>query len=205
MNAPAPIIYVVDDDVEVCKSLEWLFRSVGFQVEAFGCVADFLAGYEHVPGCLILDINLPGKGGLEFARELPRLRIDLPVIIITGRADVPTAVSAMKAGAIDFFPKPFDGTKLIEMVQSVIEEQLLHSERRRGACCGNRGIFRLTPRERDVMKLLVSGKTNKEIARILDIGVRTVETYRSEVMRKLNIKSLADLVRLVLDGQQTAG
>lgn len=200
-NVPAPVVYVIDDDPEVCDSLEWLFGTVGFEILTFGCVADFLEDYRNRPGCLILDINLPGMSGLDFAHELSRLQITLPVIVVTASADVPTAISAMKAGAVDFVLKPFEAEKLIELVQEVIERNCSRVERRRGTSCNQR-TQRLTPREREVMRILATGKTNKEIARILDIGVRTVETYRSEVMRKLDAKSLADLLRLVLNGEK---
>lgn len=200
MNTNA-VIYVIDDDQDMRRSLEWLFAPTGLSVVSFGYVNDFLAGYDSRPGCIILDINLPGMSGLEFARTLPKYKIDLPVIIITGKADIPTAVEAMKTGAIDFVPKPFDGSQLIEIVRGAIESRFsLQQERRKGEDCTGSRDFRLTPREREVMRLLVDGKTNKEIAQILDIGVRTVETYRSEIMRKFNLKSLADLVKLVIGG-----
>lgn len=194
-------VYVIDDDPDMRRSLAWLFAPTGLGIESFECVDDFLATYDNRPGCIILDINLPGMSGLDFAHALPTYRIDLPVIIITGKADIPTAVHAMKTGAIDFVPKPFDGSQLITIVREAIDNRLsLRQERRKGE--GNAGPrdFRLTPREREVMRLLVDGKANKEIAQILDIGVRTVETYRSEIMRKFNLKSLADLVKLVIGG-----
>jgi two-component system, LuxR family, response regulator FixJ len=193
-----PIIYVIDDDDDMRLSLEWLFRPIGFQVQTFACVADFLASHTDNPGCLILDINLAGSNGLDFVRELPTRKIRLPVIVITGNADIPTAISAMKAGAIDFVTKPFDGSKLIELVRITVEKSLMQLERRRGPAGKNQRAYRLTPREREVMGLLLEGKTNKEIAQSLTISIRTVDTHRSEIMRKLEVKSFTELLRLVI-------
>jgi FixJ family two-component response regulator len=198
------IVYVIDDDEDMRRSLAWLFRPTGLAVQTFACTADFLAAYEQAPGCIILDINLPGTNGLDFARELPLRKIDLPVIIITGKADIPTAVEAMKAGAVDFVPKPFDGMRLIELARAAVEKNLAQRDRRRDPAAAGQRAQRLTPRERGVMELLVKGKSNKEIALALNIGVRTVETHRSEVMRKLGVKSLAELVRLAM-GAETKG
>ena len=201
----APVIYVVDDDKDMRHSLEWLFRLTGYQVKTFDCAVDFLQAYANGPGCLILDINLPGISGLALAEDLNKRKINLPVIIITGQADIPTAVSAMKAGAIDFIPKPFDGSKLIDLVQTAILRSLQSRDRRKLSPNSAARQQRLTPREREVMQLLVSGKSNKEIALTLNIGVRTVETHRAVVMRKLDVKSLAELVRLAVGGADGQG
>jgi two-component system response regulator FixJ len=199
-----PTVYLIDDDQDMRQSLEWLFQPTGILIQTLSCAADFLSTYQNGPGCLILDINLPDANGLELARELSALQIDLPIIMITGKADIPTAVSAMKVGAIDFVPKPFDGSKLIELVRTALEKNRQQRDRRRKSGSTAKRTTRLSPRERDVMNLLVNGQTNKEIAQSLNIGVRTVETHRSEVMRKLDVKSLAELVRLVIDGNREA-
>jgi FixJ family two-component response regulator len=198
----APTIYVIDDEEDLWHSLEWLWRPCGFQMRIFTRITDFLAAYSNNPGCLILDIHLPGTNGLSFARELPAHKIDLPLIVMSREADIRTAVDAMKAGAIDFILKPVVQSKLRELVRAAVQKNILQRERRRGACKEACRSQLLTPRERDVMVHLVEGKSNREIATSLGIGLRTVETHRAEVLHKLDVKSVAELVRLVVAGAE---
>jgi FixJ family two-component response regulator len=169
-------------------------------VEAYASAQDFLAAYEPGrPGCLVLDVRMPEMSGLELQRELTNRAIDLPVIILTGHGNVQVAVHAMKAGAIDFVEKPFDNEFLLDRIQKAVTESLrAGSERARRNEISER-MQLLTPRERQVLDLVVAGETNKGVARHLDISEKTVEIHRAKVMRKMQAKSLADLVKMATD------
>lgn len=193
-----PTVFVVDDDAAVRRFLGGLIESVELRVEAYASAQDFLEAYEPgSPGCLVLDVRMPGMSGLELQRELADRAIDLPVIILTGHGNVQVAVHAMKAGAVDFVEKPFDNELLLDRIQKAVAGSVrAASERFRRNEIAIR-LQRLTPRECQVLDLVVSGETNKGVARHLDISERTVEIHRANVMRKMCAKSLADLVRLV--------
>ena len=192
-------VFVVDDDGAVRDALRSLFESVNLNVETFESAEQFLRAYQpERPGCLVLDIRMPGMGGLRLLEHLKSQAIPLPVIVLTGYADVNTAVRAMKAGAVDFVQKPFTEQELLEQIQKALEQDArLRSERAKQSEIEAR-LARLTPRERQVFERLVGGKTNKDIAADLGISAKTVETHRAHIMQKMQAKSLAELVRLAL-------
>jgi two-component system response regulator FixJ len=197
----APTVYVVDDNVGVRNSLRALMKSAGLAVEVFESSEDFLAVYDpERPGCLVLDVRLrAGASGLDLQDELRARNAVLPIIILTGHGNVPTSVRALKAGAVDFLQKPVPPKVLLERVRAAIETDrhmrdtvMEHAEVKTRAA-------QLTPRERQVMKLLVKGETSKEIAYDLHLSVRTVEAHRRTVLRKMNVTSAAQLVATVID------
>jgi two-component system response regulator FixJ len=195
-----PTIFVVDDDAAVRDALKLLLRSVGHAVETFGSAQEFLDAYgEDRAGCLVLDIRMPGMSGLELQQKLNEKHSILPIIFITGHGDVPMAVEAMQAGAVDFIQKPFRDQDLIDRINQALEKD---SSNR--AALGERNDIRrrletLTPREREVLDLVVHGKANKVIAGDLKLSQRTVEIHRARVMEKMQASSLAHLVRMVLE------
>lgn len=199
-NNARPTIFVVDDDSAVRDALKLLLRSVGQAVETFGSAQEFLDAYgEDRPGCLVLDIRMPGMSGLELQQKLNEKHSILPIIFITGHGDVPMAVEAMQAGAVDFIQKPFRDQDLIDRINQALEKD---SSNR--AALGERNDIRrrletLTPREREVLDLVVHGKANKVIAGDLKLSQRTVEIHRARVMEKMQASSLAHLVRMVLE------
>ncbi len=195
---PEPTVFVVDDDQAVRRFLCGLIASVDLRVEAYASAREFLDAYEPGrPGCLLLDIRMPGMSGLELQKELAERAIGLPVIILTGHGDVQVAVHAMKAGAVDFIEKPFNNELLLDRVQNAVAESVeADSTRvRRDQIMGR--VELLTPRERQVLDMVVAGETNKGIGRRLDISDKTVEIHRAKVMEKMQAKSLADLVKMV--------
>jgi two-component system, LuxR family, response regulator FixJ len=199
-NNSRPTIFVVDDDSAVRDALKLLLRSVGHAVETYGSAQEFLDAYsEDRPGCLVLDIRMPGMSGLELQQRLNEKHSILPIIFITGHGDVPMAVEAMQAGAVDFIQKPFRDQDLIDRINQALEKD--GSNR---AALGERNDIRrrletLTPREREVLDLVVHGKANKVIAGDLKLSQRTVEIHRARVMEKMQASSLAHLVRMVLE------
>jgi two-component system, LuxR family, response regulator FixJ len=199
-SSARPTIFVVDDDSAVRDALKLLLRSVGQAVETYGSAQEFLDAYsEDRPGCLVLDIRMPGMSGLELQQRLNEKHSILPIIFITGHGDVPMAVEAMQAGAVDFIQKPFRDQDLIDRINQALEKD--GSNR---AALGERNDIRrrletLTPREREVLDLVVHGKANKVIAGDLKLSQRTVEIHRARVMEKMQASSLAHLVRMVLE------
>ena len=199
-NNSRPTIFVVDDDSAVRDALKLLLRSVGQAVETYGSAQEFLDAYnEDRAGCLVLDIRMPGMSGLELQERLNEKHSILPIIFITGHGDVPMAVEAMQAGAVDFIQKPFRDQDLIDRINQALERD---SSNR--AALGERNDIRrrletLTPREREVLDLVVRGKANKVIAGDLKLSQRTVEIHRARVMEKMQASSLAHLVRMVLE------
>jgi two-component system, LuxR family, response regulator FixJ len=193
-------VFVVDDDPAVRKALRWLIESVGLRVEAFATAQEFLDANGDLdrPGCLVLDIRMPGISGLELQKKLGEQQISLPVIVITGHADVPMAVQALKGGAIDFLEKPVSEQMLVDRIHQALERdaQARLARARRSAVEGK--LARLTPREREVFELVVAGKSNKAIAGILGVTSKTVEAHRAQLMRKMQADNLADLVRMSL-------
>jgi RNA polymerase sigma factor (sigma-70 family) len=194
-----PIIFVVDDDEAVRLSTEMLIRSMGLRVESFESAAEFLEDFDpQQPGCVILDIRMPGMSGLELQHHLNEIGATIPVIFVTGHGDVPMAVKAMKSGAVDFIQKPFRDQELIDRVHAAIDRD---SEQRRESKDHARiqeRIDALTSRELEVMHLVVEGLANKEIASDLGLSPRTVEIHRARVMSKMEAQSLPDLVRQFL-------
>lgn len=195
-----PTVFIVDDDTAVRDALKFLLRSVGHPVEAFASAQDFLDAYrDDRPGCLVLDIRMPGMSGLELQEKLVERRSIVPIIFITGHGDVPMAVEAMQAGAMDFIQKPFRDQDLLDRINQALEKDATNR-----AALGELNVIRerlasLTPREREVMDLVVHGKANKVIAGDLDLSQRTVEIHRARVMEKMQASSLAHLVRMVIE------
>jgi FixJ family two-component response regulator len=199
-----PTVFVVDDDDAVRRFLSGLVQSIDLRVEVYASAQDFLEAYEPgCPGCLLLDVRMPGMSGLELQRALAEQSIDLPVIILTGHGNVPVAVQAMKAGAVDFIEKPFNNELLLDRIQTAVAQNVrADSARTRRNEISNR-MQSLTPRERQVLDLVVAGETNKGVARHLDISEKTVEIHRANVMQKMRAKSLADLVKMATDRHDT--
>ena len=191
-----PIVFVVDDDISVRESLELLIRCAGWRSEAFASAQEFLVRPRALaPSCLVLDVSLPGLNGLDLQARIAIDRPDLPIIFITGHGDVPMTVRAMKAGAVEFLTKPFDDAVLLSAIENAIERSrsALDDE---AEMCGLRARHEsLTPREQEVMALVVSGLLNKQVAGELGITEFTVKAHRGRVMRKMKADSLADLVK----------
>ena len=192
-----PTVVVIDDDQDIREALQGLLRSVGLRVELFASVPEFLDSTRpDRPGCLVLDVRLPGRSGLDFHDDLVKAKVHLPVIFISGHADVPMSVRAMKSGAVEFLTKPVRHQDLLDAIQRAIghdrarrdEEQIANRLRTR--------FDTLTPREREVMKLVVAGRRNKQIATEIGLSEATVKLHRGQVMRKLGVQSLAELVRM---------
>lgn len=196
--ASDPIVYVIDDDDGVRHSLEFLLDVAGIRVRSFPSADAFLKASPPLAGaCIVTDIRMPGMGGIEFVEELKKRGATVPVIVITGHADVPLAIQAMKAGVADFIEKPFDD----EIMQSAIRGALMQQAGDEQVQAERRQVrdrmATLSPREREVMEGLVAGQANKAIAFDLDISARTVEVYRANVMMKMQAKTLSELVRMV--------
>ena len=205
MSVPAPTVFIVDDDEAVRASLRLLLKSVGIAAQAFGSAQEFLASYDPArPGCLVLDIRMPGMSGMELQQHLNMRGAIIPVLFISGHGDVPMAVEAMKNGAFDFLQKPFRDQELIDRVQRALARDgesrvslSQHSKLR------NR-LDSLTSREREVFDLMVQGKPNKIMAADLGISQRTVEIHRARVMEKLGVSSLAQAVRMMMELRSAA-
>ncbi|AYQ43555.1 MULTISPECIES: response regulator transcription factor [Burkholderia cepacia complex] len=195
MNDAAGIVFVVDDDAAVCRSLTRLARSAGYRAESFESARGFLAGADLTccPACLLLDLELPDVNGLELQRELGAV---LPIVFVTGHGDIGRTVDAMRAGATDFLPKPVGDAVLLDAVARALERSAQMFARRRELETIQARVDRLTPREREVMALVVSGRLNKQVADDLGIAEKTIKIHRARVMEKMEAASLADLVRL---------
>ena len=199
MTDPAPAVFVIDDDSAVRKALGRLLRAAGFRTTAFASAEEFLARlHPDAPACVVLDVRMPGMSGLDLQAELAARRIEIPVLIVTGYAEVALAVRAMKGGAFDFIEKPFSDQALLDRIRAAValdEESRRHRAARQEVAARLR---LLTARERDVLTRVVTGKSNKVIAAELQLSTKTVEVHRSHVMEKLKADSLADLIRLSL-------
>ena len=191
-----PIVFVIDDDDSVRRSLERLLRSVGLDVQTFSTARDFLdQGLPDRPCCVVLDLRLPGPSGLELQESLIRAGHDVPIIFISGHADVPSSVHAIKAGAVDFLQKPFSDQALLDIIHGALRRDRA-ARQERAEIAGIRLRFdTLTPRERDVLALVIQGRLNKQIAGDLGISEKTVKFHRGRVMEKTQAGSVAELVR----------
>jgi FixJ family two-component response regulator len=198
MSAPdVPTVFVVDDDADVRESVQELLESVGLLSQSFGSAQEFLAaGRGDGPSCLILDVRLPGISGLDLQHELKRGRISIPIIFLTAHADVPMSVKAMKSGAVEFLTKPFRQQDLLDAVQRSLTRARILREKERDLTELRHRYERLSVREREVMKLVVSGMLNKQVAAELGASEATIKMYRSQVMKKMQAKSLPELVRM---------
>ena len=194
---PQSIVFVVDDDPSVRESIERLLGTIDLSVRAFGAGREFLnSDRPEIPACLVLDVRLPGISGLDFQRELSKANIRIPIIFITAHGDVPMSVKAMKAGAVEFLIKPFHDQDLLDAVQMALERDRLRRLRDSEIADLQRRLRTLTPREREVLPLVISGLLNKQIAAEMNASEATVKVHRSQLMRKLEAKSVPDLVRM---------
>ena len=197
MSSDLPVVFLVDDDVSVRQSITNLLRSVGLTVHAFASAQEFLSGQRpDAPGCLILDVRLPGVSGLDLQQELMDANIEIPIVFITGYGDIPMSVKAMKAGAAEFLTKPFRDQDLLDAIQQAIERD--RSVRlKRAELDEVRSRYQLmTPREQEVMRLVARGLLNKQIAGELGLTEATVKMHRGRVMEKMKAETVADLVRM---------
>ncbi len=192
----APVIFIVDDDLSMREALTDLFRSMKFDAEAFESATAFMetANFNR-PGCILLDVRLPGVSGLDFQTQLERIGSKMPIVFMTGSGDIPMSVRAMKAGAVDFLTKPFRDQDILDAVAAAMERTPRAGARAHRAKPSPRFAGSLTPREREVMEAVVRGLMNKQIAYKLGISEVTVKLHRGNVMRKMEVRSVADLVR----------
>ena len=192
-----PMVYVIDDEASVRRSLKRLLTVAGYRVEAFASAKEFLE-HEAGPevGCLVLDLKMPDVNGLELQQALLAADRCLPIVFISGHGDVPTSVQAMKAGATDFLSKPFDADALIAAIESALEKARQQLQERQGRAEVERLLAALTPRELEVLRYVITGQPNKQIAAALGTSEKTVKVHRGRVMHKLQVQSVADLVRL---------
>jgi FixJ family two-component response regulator len=200
MNAPEKqsLVYVVDDDDALCDSLRWLLESAGYRVSTHANAACFLRAYKpSIAVCLVLDVRMPGLSGLELQQELVRRGAALPIIFVTGHGDVPMAVEAVKNGAFHFLEKPFKDEQLLRLIEGAAQQAIPALEQAHRLCAAAR-LATLTQREREVMDLVVQGRKNKQIADDLRISIKTVEAHRARAMEKMDVSSVAELVRATL-------
>jgi len=199
-------IYIVDDDEAVRDSLRWLLEANGYRVYGFAGAEEFLASYHaDQVGVLIVDVRMPGMSGLELQEELIRRQSPLPIVFITGHGDVPMAVSTMKKGAVDFLEKPFNETELRQVVARMLEQAVERAREAQTRKTHQAVLSRLTSREQQVLERIVAGRLNKQIASDLNISIKTVEAHRANIMEKLEVTTVADLMKIALThGEGTA-
>ena len=192
-----PIVFVIDDDESLRDTLKRLFATVGLRAETFASTADFLRRkLPAVPTCLVLDVRLPGISGLDFQAELARIGIAIPIVFMTGYGDIPMTVKAMKAGALEFLPKPFRDQDMLDAVQLALERDRTKRQAERANAQMRASFESLTPREREVMAFVTTGLMNKQIAAEMGLAEITVKLHRGNLMRKMNARSVAELARM---------
>jgi FixJ family two-component response regulator len=197
MTEPTSSVFVVDDDPSVRRAIKRLVESVGLHVELFGSAMEFInSSRPDGASCLVLDIRLPGISGLDFQRELVQAKNEIPMIFITAHGDIPMTVRAMKAGAVEFLTKPFRDQDLLDAIQVGLERDRVRRQRQAETAMLRERLESLTPREREILPLVVSGLLNKQVAAEIGATEATVKVHRSQLMRKMGASSLADLVRM---------
>lgn len=198
-HVPEPIVYVIDDDQDICNSLTWLLDSVQLETKTFNSATEFL-NYQrpNTPACLILDIRMRGMSGLQLQQQLNQQKAHIPIIFMTGHGDIPMSVNAMKAGAFDFLEKPFNPQHMLNQIQACLqqaEQDFIESEKRKQQI---QKLKSLSPRENEIIHLLVDGLSSKHIAQMLNISHKTVEIHRTHIRQKLGTESIAQIVNMVL-------
>ena len=202
MNNQDATIHIIDDDPSMLEYLSTLVKTINYKSKTYNNASDFLTNYtDEGLGCLVLDMRLPGISGLELQQQLAGKNIDLPVIMISGFGDVSTAVKAMKAGVLDFLEKPFKGQELLELIHNAIKKHKIDRTKNKSQSKTIERINSLTKREKEVMELVVSGMINKDVAKKLEISIKTVEVHRANVMDKMAVSSVTDLVRMSLEAK----
>ncbi len=197
-----PTVMIVDDDASVRDSLRCLVETVGLEVEAYASPHDFLRSFKPSrPGCLVLDLRLPGMSGLELQRRLADSGVMIPIIFITGYGDIRSAVQAMELGAVYFLEKPYSEQRLVDLIQESLERDQRLRARHQSVARARKRLSQLTTREREVVDLLAEGRSSKMIAAALRLSKKTVDLHRSHIIKKLGVSSVAELVRLVLSAQ----
>ena len=198
MSEPESIVFVVDDDPSVRCAIERLIGTVGLQVQLFGSAQEFLASkLPNLPSCLVLDVRLPGSSGLALQRQLVEANVQIPIIFITAHGDVPMTVRAMKAGAVEFLTKPFHDQDLLDAIHLGLERDRGRRQQEAGLAALRERFESLSPREREVVSMVVSGMLNKQIAAQIGTAENTVKVHRSRAMEKMQANSLADLVKMI--------
>jgi two-component system response regulator TtrR len=201
-----PTVYVIDDDESIRELLAWLMKRNAIRAEAFPNAKSFLKAYRPgAPGCLILDLFMPGMSGLDLQQYLKEAGIEMPVIFLSGRADVPKAVAAVKSGAIDFIEKPFDYRQIVDLVRDCIRRDADSRAGRAEAKARAERLATLTQREREVLERVIAGKVNRVIAEEMQISIKTVEAHRARIMEKLAVDSVAELVQATLGARPPGG
>lgn len=196
MDTGKPVIYIVDDDKSVCRALKLLLKAHGYLVETFTCAADFMA-FKHskTPSCLILDVQLPGISGLDLQKAMAVRELTIPIVFITGHGDIPMSVKSMKAGAVDFLPKPFSKKKLLEAVNVAISKNKVQNKEKAEVAQIKRRVRTLTPRELEVFRFVAKGMLSKQIAYKRGTSLQTIKVHRGRVMRKMQAGTVTELIR----------
>ena len=194
---PEPTVFLVDDEASVLKALSRLLRSAGLNVETFRSPQEFLQRHDpHAPGCLVLDVAMPGLNGLDLQRALAAKGTELPIIFLTGRGDIPMSVAAMKQGAVDFLTKPTNDEDLLAAIRAGIKKDRANRHAKAERSRIQQQLATLTPREREVLRYIIAGRPNKQVASDLGIVEKTVKVHRARILKKMKVRSLAELVRM---------
>jgi two-component system response regulator FixJ len=202
-NSQTATVYIVDDEFSIRDSLQLLLESSGFTVRCFESAVDFLKNYNpDQPGCLILDVLMPAMSGIELQDILVKKKIDMPIIFISGHGDVTTSAKAFRAGAVDFFEKPFDNQALLNRIKEALQNEIEHWEKNQLKHELLERFRNLTPREKEVLKLITKSNSNKEAAKILGISHRTIDVHRAHIMEKMKAENLSDLIVMAMTCNQ---